>query len=422
MSLDLVIRNVRRVGEPDPVDVAVAGGRIEWIAPADRTRELAAIEQIDGEGGLICPSFVEPHFHPDKTLTWSRLSAAVGWDEAVQAGLDVKRSFTADDVEARAGEAFRLAVAHGTGRMRAQVDIDPVTKLIGLEGVCRAAERFSGALDVEIVAFPQQGVLAAPGIAELLREALRSGATVVGGAPNLERSTDEFRQHLELVFDLAEEFDADVDVHVDFVEDPAAQALELLADETIARGYQGRVGAVHAIALASYDDDDARRTIDKVERAGIQICICPMGNLQVTGGTGRTAYGRGSSRANELLDAGVNVVAGSDNMNDVWYRFGRMDPLELCLVACLANPMRTDAEVVTAFEMVTTRAARYVGAPADGVVAGAQADLVLFEADNVVDLIRNVPGRRTTIKAGRVVGGIEARLWASDDNSRSCTT
>jgi cytosine deaminase len=325
---------------------------------------------------------------------------------------DVKRTFTVEDVEARASEALRLAIAHGIGRVRSQVDIDFSTKLVSFEGVLRARERYARSIDVDTVAFPQEGIVADPEAADLLREALRMGANGVGGLPEIEATVEDQRRHIETIFEIAEEADVPIDMHVDYQDEPRFKTLEMLADQTIERGYEGRVVASHCCALAVYPDDEAKRVIEKVKSAEIQVNVMP-GNLGLLGGEKRTPYNRGVSRAKELLDAGVNVAAAHDNMYDIWYRFWRLDPAELGLVMCLAGGMRTDEEVNTVFEMVTTRAAQVAGAPAAGVREGEPADLVVFEAQSIVDVFRNIGGRMT-IKAGRVVGGVEPTRWTAD--------
>jgi cytosine deaminase len=181
----------------------------------------------------------------------------------------------------------------------------------------------------------------------------------------------------------------------------------------VARRFEHGVVANHCNALALYPDDEAKRVIDKVKAAAIDIVVLPVANLQMLGGTKRTPYNRGTSRIKELLDAGVNVAAGTDNMYDIWYRFNRMDPVELAFITCLSAGMKTDEEVRTAFEMVTSRAARAVGRKADEVRVGAPADLVIHAPATLVDLIRNPPGRRLHLKSGKEVGGLEGSYWAA---------
>ena len=325
-------------------------------------------------------------------------------------GASVKAGFTQEDVHDRAVRALSLALANGVTAMRAQVDVDTVTGLTGIEAMLAVRERFHGLIDLQLVAFPQQGILRDPGVEPLLAEALVRGADLVGGGPTNELSPDHAEEHLRRLFAIALEAECGLDVHIDLAEDGDQKTLALLAALTLERGYEGRVTASHCCALAAYPGEEARATIALAHRAGIQICVCPMSNL-LLGSADDEPRGRGASRPKALLRGGVNVALGSDNVNDMWFRFGRLDPAEVAMISCLAMGMRTDDEVREALAMVSTRAARFAGMPEGGVLPGAPADLVLFEATTIEDLLRGVPGSRRTIKSGRVVAGVDSRWW-----------
>lgn len=406
--MTLLLKNCTTLDEPQPVDILLAEGAIARIAPSiDPTGH----ELLDAAGGLVVPPFVDPHFHLDKTLSRELLGADSA-QEAFDRAREVKTAFTVEDVEARASATLRRAVAHGTGLLRAQVDVDSFTGLVSLEGVLRARERFAGLIEVEVVAFPQEGIVCDPPTRDLLVEALAMGAEVVGGLPEFEASEADQRQHIETVLDLAEQFDRPVDLHIDYMDDPQLRTLEMLADATIARGFQGRVNADHCCALAVYPDDEARRVIEKVAAAGIRITVLPAANLQMLGGAGRTPVNRGSSRIAELLDAGVPVAAGSDNMFDIWYRFNRMDAVETAFLTCLSGGLRTDDEVRAGFEMTNVRGFEVLGRPRPRIAEGQPADLVVLAERSIVDVLRNEPGRRRSIRGGRIVGGRDGGIWA----------
>ena len=406
---DLLIHDAIRLDEAEPVSIGIRDGQIEAVAP---TLEGHAAARIDARGGLVTPSFVDPHFHIDKVLSRDLLGAR-GPQEALARAHEVKTQFTVADVEERACQALRLAAAHGIGRLHAQIDVDFATRLVSFEGVMRARDRFAGVVDVTLVAFPQEGIVADPEAPALLREALSMGAAAAGGLPEVEASVADQRTHVETVLDLAAEFGVTVEMHCDYMDLAEIKTMEMLADATVAHGMQGRVVASHCNALALYPDEEAGRVIDKVLAADMAVTVLPIANLQMLGGEGRTPRNRGSSRVKELLDAGVNVAAGADNMYDIWYRFNRMDPAELAYMTVHSAGMRTDDEVREGFEMVTTRAARIIGAPAPAVAAGSPADLVIFEATSLVDILRRLPGRRIHIKGGRPVGGVEGSVWAA---------
>jgi cytosine deaminase len=405
----LTIVGARLLDAEGLADVTMADGRITGVA---RSGGPVPGERLDADGGVLLPGFVECHFHPDKALTRDRLGpvGSAGLRDAMARGAAVKRAFTADDVAERATAVLRSATAHGITTMRAQVDVDTVVGLTGLEAMLTVRERFASVLDLQLVAFPQEGIVRDPGVDRLLAAALELGADMIGGGPANEDSPEDAPEHLRRVFDLAEQAGCGIDIHIDLSEDPRQQTLALLAQTTLDRGMRGRVTASHCCALAAYDEDLAARTITLVREAEIQICVCPMGNL-LLGSEDDEPRGRGASRPKALLRAGVNVAIGSDNVNDMWFRFGRLDPAEVAMVSCLAMGMRTDDEVRVAVDMVTTRAARFAGVPAQGIAPGAPADLVLFSATTMEDVLRGASSHRRTIKAGRVVAGSDTRSW-----------
>jgi cytosine/creatinine deaminase len=407
---ELIIEDVRPYGAGDPVAVAINGGVIQSIGPD--ARQLAAAERVDGNGGIILPSFVEPHIHLDKVLTRRFPGADVeSWEEAEASQRRVKGAFTLEDVEARASRAIGLAISNGVGLMRAHVAIDTAQELISLEGVLRARERWADAIEIEIVALLEESIVEHPELLDQAVEAIRRGADLIGGIPNEEQDPQGQLRHLEALFDIAEEFDTAVDAHIDYDADPSQKSLEMLADLTLQRGFEGRVLASHCCALATYPQDESERVIEKVRRAGVTVCISPLANLQQVGLIGRLPVHRGSSRTKELLDAGVNVAAGTDNMNDMWFAFGRLDPIETAYVAILSAALRTEAEVAAGLEMVTDRAARALRRSARNIEVGAPADLVVLEAEDLTDLLRGLPSRRVTIKGGKPVGGMATKRW-----------
>lgn len=412
--MNLLLQQCTLAGHAGPVDISIAGTTIEAIA--ERIEPAPGAEVIDAAGGLVTVPFVDPHFHLDKTLS----RAALGADSAQEAfdrAREVKVAFTVDDVEARAVATLERAVAHGTGVLRAQVDVDSFTGLVSFEGVMRAKERFRDLIDVEVVAFPQEGVVCDPPTLGLLDRALRSGASIVGGLPEFEASVEDQREHIEAIFALAEQHDCPIDMHIDYMDDPALKTLEMLADITVEHGYEGRVNADHCCALAVYPDDEAQRVIDKLLVAGMRVAVLPMANLQMLGGSGRTPVNRGSSRIAELLDAGVPVAAGSDNMNDIWYRFNRMDPVETAFLTVHSGGMRTDEEVLAGFEMTHLRGYDVLGRERPRISAGAPANLVVFSGTSVVEVLRNEPGRRLSIRNGRVVGRIDGSQWTAGQSA-----
>lgn len=403
---DLVIAGARLDGEERLVDVVVEGETIAAVGPG-AGEGRAAVRRIEARGGLLSPSFVEPHTHPDKAFSRERVEEVGFSDDLMQRQVALKAGFTVEDVEERATRFFRLAAAQGIGLLRAQTDIDSITRLTSFEGVMRARERCRDLLDVHVTAFPQEGLVKDPAALDLLRAALRDGADCVSGWPNNELSKDDELRHVDLVFELAQEFGVPIDANVDYFTDPTERNLEPMAERTVALGMQGRVSVNHVGALETYSDDDAARVIAKVAEAGISVTICPT-NLS------SGARYRGLSRPHELRAAGVNVTIGSGNFHDNWEAYGNLDPADLMRLAYHGLGCADVAGVDLVWEMATAGAARAMGSDCPPVAAGRVADLVLFEAGDRTSVVRGFGGGRTTVKRGRVVAGRSDRSWVAD--------
>lgn len=419
MTVDLKIMNARLLDRPGLWDLDIQKSTIASVEQVGRRDaewpEGSGARTLDARGDLVVRPFCDPHFHLDKVLTRDHFGATTP-QEAFTRARDVKKNFTAADVEARATQALELAAANGIGAVRAQCDVDSFTTLASLEGVLAVKERFAGLVDLQVVAFPQEGIVADPQTVPLLREALRMGADLVGGLPEIESTVGDQLEHLSTVFGIAEEFNVDIDMHIDYVDDPGLKTLEMLADITRERRFHGHVTADHCCALSQYADDEAARVIEKVKATDLAVTVMPMANLQMLGG-GRTPYNRGSSRLGELLDADVNVAVGSDNMSDIWYRFNRLDPAELGLVTSLSGGLRSDEDVRAAFDLTNGRAARVMGLASTAITPGTTADLVVLNAATVDEFFRNLPGRRTMVRAGKLAAGSESSMWVAQGTS-----
>ncbi|MEU6663122.1 amidohydrolase family protein [Streptomyces sp. NPDC046821] len=389
---DLLIRAGRVHGREDLVDISVHGGKVTAIEPSG-ARPAPALDTLDAGGGLVSRAFVEPHYHPDKA--YSRGLAPIGIQDPFARARAIKAGFTVADVTERAARALRLASGNGVTTLRANVDVDSVAELRGLHGVLAAREQVAHLMDVEVVAFPQEGLARDPQARSLLVEALKSGADLIGGWPNVEEGTQAQQAHVREVFDLAEQFDVDVDIHVDCMIDANEAMLEFVAAETVRRGYQGRVLASHCCGLELYDDADAARVVAAVAEARISVVVVPL-NL-VDGGP------RGLSRPQELMQAGVVVAAGSDNMNDGWYALGTLDPLDRAQMAFLGAGFHDEGSLDTAWKLVTGQASAALGGRDGDITVGEDADLVLFDAPDRSTVLAAMPGSRTTLKRGHVV-------------------
>jgi cytosine/creatinine deaminase len=278
-----------------------------------------------------------------------------------------------------------------------------VAQLRLLDAICAVVDKFKGVVDIQVIAFPQLGVARNAEATDLMWQAMERGATVVGGMPHGERDMDDAARHVEIAFDIARKHDADIDMHVDETDDPYWHTLELLADKTIETGYQGRVTAGHCCAMSRWDDSLAQRVIEKVRRAEINVCTNSPVNLLLQGRGDRQPVPRGIARVRELLEAGVNVTCGQDDMMNMFYPFGKMDMLEVADFVAHAAHLSSAEHMQAAFDMPRSRAARTLRLKDYGVHVGAEANLVLIPAESAADALARHPIRPYVVRQGRVL-------------------
>jgi cytosine deaminase len=360
---------------------------------------------LDVAGRLVSPAFVQPHIHLDKVRTGPLLgpNRSGTLAEAISISHAVKRAATPEEARERAGEVIRAAVIAGTTAIRSHVDVDTIGGLKGLRGVAGAREDHADLCEIQLVAFPQEGIWRDPGTDELMAEAMKEGADVVGGMPHWEDGLDEARRHIEFCLDLARRHDADVDMHVDETDDPYWRSFEILVDEAAKRDWGPRTTAGHVCAMASWEDDYAARVIAHAARAGVMVATNPPTNLMLQGRGDSEPRRRGIPRIKELVSAGVVVAAGQDCVDDAFYPFGGADPLQVALITAHAAQLGTPDEIAAALRMVTDEAARLLRLPDYGLVPGARADLVVLDAETAREALREQTPRRWVLRGGRVV-------------------
>jgi cytosine deaminase len=369
------------------VDVVVEDGEITEVAPGVGG---STEDQVDAAGGLLLPAYVDTHIHLDKAHIRDQLAEHDGTLRgAIDAIHTAKRSYTVEDVRRRATAVIEASVLTGTTRLRSHVDVDTVGGLVPLDGVLAAARDCADIAEVQVVAFPQEGLLRDPGATDLMAEAMERGATVVGGMPHWEADADAQREHVRLCFELAARYDADVDMHVDETDDGSVRTLAMVVAETESTGWQHRVTVGHVCALAAADHDYAERVIADCARLGISVVANPVTNLVLQGRGDRGLVRRGTTRVRELMAAGVPVAFGQDCVQDGFYPFGRGDLLEVALISAHAAHLSTAAELHQALAAVTSvpAAAWHLGGHY-GLAAGARADLQLYAASSWPEVLR----------------------------------
>lgn len=359
-------------------ELELAGGRIAATRPSHAP-----------SGRLALPAFADLHVHADRAFARGpRPPRSLG--DAIGLVAEIKRDSTEELVRQRAGRLFRRALAHGSLRVRTHVDVDKLVEERALRGALAARAELAGRLDVELVAFAT--AVTDPSTAEgarRLASAVEAGADLVGAVPAFHADPTA---SLEGVLELASDVGVDADLHVDETVDPSGFQLERLADAVLRRGLEGRVTASHCCSLASVDPQTARRTIAKVAAAGITVIALPALNLYLEDRGGGTPRLRGITLVRELVEAGVPVRFGSDNVADVFYPYGDADPLEAAWLTALAAHV-DDVDVLLAG----------VCAGRTRVEPGDPADLVLLEADSVRDALARRPPTRTVVRAGEIV-------------------
>ena len=409
MDFDLIVRNgfLRGAEAQGPLDLAVADGRIAAIEPHIE----ADAEEIDASGKLVSPPFVDPHVHLDKALITETVRPNVSGTltEAIEIIWDRKREYSVDEILERARRVVHWAVANGTTAMRTHVDVDTIGGLVPVQALVALREEVQHVLDLQIVAFPQEGIYQDPGTEDLMLRAMSLGADVVGGMPYNERTPEDSRRHIALCMELARQFDADVDMHVDETDDPGARTLAMLADATIRQGWEGRVTAGHTCALAAYPDPYAAKVIGLVKDAGIHMVTNPATNLMLQGRYDHQPIRRGITRVKELLDAGVNVTFGQDCLKDTFYpTFGRADMLEVGLITAHAAQLSTPGEVETVFDMPTSHAASMLHLEGYGLSVGCRASFTVLDCISVQEALRTQPDR-IVVRDGKVLVKRETR-------------
>jgi cytosine deaminase len=383
-------------------DVLMDGSQILAVGPDAGAN---AEDHVDAAGGLVIPAYVDTHIHLDKVLIRDQLTEHDGTLRgAIEAIHAAKRAYSREDVQRRARSVIDSSVLSGTTRIRSHVDVDTIGGLVPLEGVMAAARDCADIAEVRTIAFPQEGILRDPGADELMVEAMQAGADIVGGMPHWERTEHEQREHVRFCFDLAQRFDADVDMHVDETDDGTVRTLAMVVEETERRGWQGRVCAGHVCSLSAADDAYAENVIAGCARADITIVSNPVTNLVIQGRGDHGLIRRGTTRVRELMAAGVNVAFGQDCVADGFYPFGRGDQLEVALISAHAAHLTSGQEQRMALAAVTAAPARaWRLGDTYGITPGARADLQLYGAGTWSEALRLQEAPRAVWHRGSLV-------------------
>jgi cytosine deaminase len=425
MHYDLLIRHAQLHRRQGLLDIAIKDGL--FVRLAQEIGNASASREIDAEGRLLVPPFIDAHVHLDAVLTVGqpRYNTSGTLLEGIQIWSDRKPGLTHEDVKKRALEEIRWEVAQGTLHIRSHVDVcDP--QLTALRALLEVREEVRDICDLQLVAFPQDGILSFPSGKELMRRAMEAGCDLVGGIPHYEQTRDMGIEDVHYVFELAREFQRDIDCHCDETDDPLSRFTEVMAADTLQAGWQGRVTASHCTAMHSYDNAYAFKLLRLLAQAQVNVVANPFDNVVLQGRFDTYPKRRGIARVKELLAAGVNVALGHDSIMDPWFPLGRGDMLAAAQLALFLCHMSGYEEINAVLDLITTNAAKALRIQDRyGIEEGKPADFLILDAPSAFEALRLLPARLYVFKRGREVASTtpaRSLLWRAGEDEGQVVT
>jgi len=399
--MDLILRNATLPDGRRNIDIAVESGRIMEVAP-----RIAATgrEEIDAGGRLVTPPFIDVHFHLDATLSYGlpRLNVSGTLLEGINLWNELKPLLTREALVERALRYCDWAVARGLLAIRSHVDVCD-DRLLAVESLIEVKRRVAPYLDLQLVAFPQDGLYRSPKALENLKRALALGVEVVGGIPHFERTMEDGARSVRALCEIAAERGLRVDMHCDETDDPMSRHIETLAYESQRLGLQGRVAGSHLTSMHSMDNYYVSKLIPLIGEAGVAAIANPLINIVIQGRHDTYPKRRGMTRVPELLEAGVPVAFGQDCTLDPWYSLGSGDMLDVAHMGLHVAQMTSPAAIHQTFLAVTETPARIMGLEGYGIAKGCHGDFVLLDAPSTVDAVRLRAPRIAVVRRGKVV-------------------
>lgn len=392
--MQMIIKNAKLRKKEGLYDIVIDGGKIVAI---EQGTTASADTVIDAAGSLVTESFVNGHLHLDKvyTLTMAGEDALKSYTgsnmggamTSIEQAANFKAKYDESWIIPNVRKVCDLAIRYGNTHIRAFADVDSKAKLEGVKALLKMREEYKGRVELQVVAFPQDGVAREPGAKELVKEALEMGADVVGGIPWIEFTKEDEQKHVDDMCAFAKEFNKPISMLLDDVGDAEERTLEMLALKSIEMGWQGRVTAQHCRAMELYPENYFRKLVSLLKKAGIGVVSDPQ--------TGPLA-----ARVKDLLEAGVPVALGQDDIQDAYYPFGECNMQQVAFLASHLLQMRTFEDMDTLFDMITTTAAKVLGMEGHELKVGGNADLVVLDAADVYHSIWYHRAPRYVIKDG----------------------
>ena len=407
---DLLVTNATLPDGRTGIDVLVAGGRIVNVA---QRINASAAKTIDARGYLLSPPFVDAHFHLDATLSYGlpRVNQSGTLLEGISLWGELKPLLTQEAIVERAPAYCDWAVAKGLLAIRSHVDVcDP--RLLAVEALLHVRDKVRPYLDLQLVAFPQDGVLRSPNAVDLLKKALAMGVDVVGGIPHFERTMQDGADSVRLLCEIAADQGRLVDMHCDETDDPHSRHIETLALHAIRLGLQGRVTGSHLTSMHSMDNYYVSKLIPLIAEAGVSAVANPLINITIQGRHDTYPKRRGMTRVPELMAAGVTVAFGHDCVMDPWYSLGSGDMLEVAAMGLHVAHMTSQAGMRACFDAVTVNGAAILHLEGYGIAPGNRADFVLLQARDPIEAIRLRATRLAVFRAGKVIAETPAATAA----------
>ncbi|WP_260513945.1 cytosine deaminase [Serratia fonticola] len=401
------IDNLRLSGHEGLWQLAIEQGRIAHIIPQPEGLEWRS-EVLDAEGGLALPPFIEPHIHLDTTQTagqpaWNQSGTLF---EGIERWAERKALLTHEDVKQRAWQTLKWQIANGVQHVRTHVDVSDPT-LTALRAMLEVKQEIAPWITLQIVAFPQEGIMSYPNGEALLEEALRLGADVVGAIPHFEFTREYGVESLHKAFALAQKYDRLVDVHCDEIDDEQSRFAETVAALALKLEMGAKVTASHTTAMHSYNGAYTSRLFRLLKMSGINFVANPLVNIHLQGRFDTYPKRRGITRVKEMLEAGINVCFGHDDVFDPWYPLGTANMLQVLHMGLHVCQLMGYDQIDDGLNLITTHSARTLNLTDYGLRAGNSADLVILPADSGFDAVRRQTAVRYSIRAGVVIAATQ---------------
>lgn len=413
--MDILIKQARLFGVSGLRDVGIDKGKISAISPNISAK---AGRVIDAAGKVLIPGLVDSHIHLDKAYIMDRLPNESGTlQEAIAVTAKLKPTFTKEDIRARAERAIKALVTHGTTHIRTHAEFDPVQGFSGFETVMELKEKYREIVDIQVTAFPQEGIFQCPGAEEMMVQAMEWGADVVGGIPYNDVPA---KKHIDFVFSLAKKYEKPIDFHQDFKDDAENLTIEYICDKTIAEGMQGRVSVGHLTALAALPPEQLAPILQKMADAKISVMCLPATDLHLGGRNDSYNVRRTVTPVRKLRDAGVNVCFATNNIRNAYTPYGNGDLLQIAMLGIPVCHLGGAKDLPTVLPMLTENPAKAMGLADYGLQEGKSADMVLLDSDCVGTAVIDIPERLFVIKQGKIIVETEKKVktWTFTEDYR----